>query len=576
MANFTLEDVKNLRERLGTGMVDTKNALVEADGDLEKAVEILRLKGAKGNAKRADRSTAEGLVAAVDNGDGTATLIELACETDFVAKGDKFVGLADRVLAAVAAARAETVEAALAAPAEGKTVADVISEEAAILGEKVELRRIRLVKGEHFSIYLHKTSKDLPPQVGVVLGYAGADAETARSVAQHISFANPEYLTREDVPADAVEKERAIVEQISREEGKPEAALPKIIEGRLGAYFKQVALLEQDYAKDNKLSVGKVLADAGLTVSDFARFTVGASQHWRSPDRTRYPDSFAVSGLASGCRAPTGARNARDPALRRDRRTSSFTPKGKDRSGMTERKRRVMLKLSGEAFGGGALGVNPDVVSSLAREIADAARTVEVAIVVGGGNFFRGAELSQRGMDRGRADYMGMLGTVMNSLALQDFLEQAGAETRVQSAISMTQVAEPYIPRRAERHLEKGRVVIFGAGAGLPYFSTDTVAAQRALEIGADVVLVAKNGVDGVYSDDPRTNPDAHKIDRISYQEALQRGLKVVDSTAFSLCMDNGMPMQVFGMEPAGNVTQAILGTDLGTIVSNGEPATSR
>ena len=276
MANFTLEDVKTLRERLGTGMVDTKNALVEADGDMEKAVEILRLKGAKGNAKRADRSTAEGLVAAVDNGDGTATMIELACETDFVAKGDKFVGLADRVLAAAAAARAETVEAALAAPAEGKTVADVISEEAAILGEKVELRRIRLVKGEQFSIYLHKTSKDLPPQVGVVLGYAGDDAETARSVAQHISFANPEYLTREDVPADAVEKERAIVEQITRDEGKPEAALPKIIEGRLGAYFKQVALLEQPYAKDDKVSVGKVLSDAGLTVSDFARFKVGA------------------------------------------------------------------------------------------------------------------------------------------------------------------------------------------------------------------------------------------------------------------------------------------------------------
>lgn len=276
MANFTLEDVKTLRERLGTGMVDTKNALVEADGDLEKAVELLRLKGAKGNAKRADRSTAEGLVTAVDNGDGTATLIELACETDFVAKGDKFVALAERVLAGVAAARAATIEAALAAPADGKTVADVISEEAAILGEKVELRRVRLVKGEHFAIYLHKTSKDLPPQVGVVLGYTGDDTDTARSIAQHISFADPEFLTRDDVPAESVEKERAIVEQISREEGKPEAALPKIIEGRLGAYFKQVALLEQDYAKDNKLSVRKVVEDAGLTVSDFARFKVGA------------------------------------------------------------------------------------------------------------------------------------------------------------------------------------------------------------------------------------------------------------------------------------------------------------
>ncbi len=236
---------------------------------------------------------------------------------------------------------------------------------------------------------------------------------------------------------------------------------------------------------------------------------------------------------------------------------------------MTERKRRVLLKLSGESFGGGSLGVNPDVVSSIAKEIAEAAKEVEIAIVVGGGNFFRGAELSQRGMDRGRADYMGMLGTVMNALALQDFLEQAGAATRVQSAISMTQVAEPYIPRRAERHLEKGRVVIFGAGAGLPYFSTDTVSAQRALEIDASVVLVAKNGVDGVYTGDPRTDKTATKIDDITYQEALVQGLKVVDSTAFSLCMDNGMPMVVFGMEGAGNITRALLGERIGTLVTN-------
>ncbi|MGV9768253.1 UMP kinase [Microbacterium sp. NPDC003461] len=231
-------------------------------------------------------------------------------------------------------------------------------------------------------------------------------------------------------------------------------------------------------------------------------------------------------------------------------------------------RRRVLLKLSGEAFGGGQLGVNPDVVSQIAREIAAATESVEIAIVVGGGNFFRGAELSQRGMDRGRADYMGMLGTVMNALALQDFLEQAGAATRVQSAIEMTQVAEPYIPRRAERHLEKGRVVIFGAGAGLPYFSTDTVAAQRALEIRASEVLVAKNGVDGVYTADPRTDPTATRLDRVTYGDALQRGLKVVDSTAFSLCMDNGMDMRVFGMEPAGNVTKALLGEEIGTIVT--------
>jgi len=237
---------------------------------------------------------------------------------------------------------------------------------------------------------------------------------------------------------------------------------------------------------------------------------------------------------------------------------------------MAAPRRRVLLKLSGEAFGGGQLGVNPDVVSSIAKEIAVAsAEGVEIAVVVGGGNFFRGAELSQRGMDRARADYMGMLGTVMNALALQDFLEQAGAQPRVQSAISMQQVAEPYLPLRAVRHLEKGRVVIFGAGAGLPYFSTDTVSAQRALEIGAHVVLVAKNGVDGVYDADPRKDASASKLDHVTYQDALVRGLKVVDSTAFSLCMDNGMPMMVFGMEPAGNLTRALRGERIGTLVSN-------
>jgi uridylate kinase len=233
-----------------------------------------------------------------------------------------------------------------------------------------------------------------------------------------------------------------------------------------------------------------------------------------------------------------------------------------------QKRRRVLLKLSGEAFGGGTIGVNPDVVAELANEIAEGSKSAEVAIVVGGGNFFRGAELSQRGMERTRADYMGMLGTVMNALALQDFLEQAGVSVRVQSAITMAQVTEPYIPLRAIRHLEKGRVVIFGAGAGLPYFSTDTVAAQRALEIKADEVLVAKNGVDGVYSSDPKKNSDAKKLEKLTYQEALVQGLKVVDATAFSLCMDNKMPMRVFGMQGKGNVTDAIKGKKIGTTVT--------
>ena len=229
--------------------------------------------------------------------------------------------------------------------------------------------------------------------------------------------------------------------------------------------------------------------------------------------------------------------------------------------------RRVVLKLSGEAFGGGRLGVDPDTVSLIAAQIAACVGKAQIAIVVGGGNFFRGASLQEGGMDRARADYMGMLGTVMNALALQDFLEQAGVDTRVQSAIEMTQVAERYIPLRAIRHLEKNRVVIFGAGAGLPYFSTDTVAAQRALEIRADQVLFAKHGVDGVYTADPRLDPHAVRIDQISFNEALVRGLKVVDSTAFSLCMDNNMSMRVFGMDDPRDIPRAILGDGIGTVV---------
>ncbi|GAA5208385.1 translation elongation factor Ts [Microbacterium kyungheense] len=275
MANFTIADIKALREQLGTGMVDTKKALEEADGDLEKAVEILRLKGAKGNAKRADRSTSEGLVAAKEQ-DGKVTLIELNTETDFVAKNERFIALADKVLDAAAAAGAESAEAALAAPAGSQTVAELISDEAAIIGEKVELRRVVTLSGDKFEIYLHRTSKDLPPQVGVVLAYTGDDAETARSLAQHISFANPSYLSRDEVPEAEVEKEREIVTEISRNEGKPEAALPKIVEGRVNAFFKQVALLDQDYAKDNKQSVAQVAKDAGLTLTGFARFKVGA------------------------------------------------------------------------------------------------------------------------------------------------------------------------------------------------------------------------------------------------------------------------------------------------------------
>ena len=226
-----------------------------------------------------------------------------------------------------------------------------------------------------------------------------------------------------------------------------------------------------------------------------------------------------------------------------------------------------MLKLGGEMFGGGKVGIDPDVVENVARQIAEVSRQgIEIAVVIGGGNFFRGAELSQRGMDRARSDYMGMLGTVMNCLALQDFLEQQGVDCRVQTAINMAQVSEPYLPLRAKRHLEKGRVVIFGAGMGMPYFSTDTTAAQRALEIDCEVLLMAK-GVDGVFTDDPRVNADAEMFSEISHREVIEKGLKVADATAFSLCMDNDMPILVFNLLTDGNIARAVAGEHIGTLV---------
>lgn len=276
MASVSMAAVKELRDRLGAGMVDSKNALIEADGDIEKAIEILRLKGLKGVAKREGREASEGLVA-VAQSEGRATMIELVCETDFVAKNEKFLALSDKVLDAVAAAGAADVEAALAAPLDGKTVGEVITDESAIIGERIEIRKVSRIEAPATAVYLHRTSKDLPPQIGVVVGYEGDDEKVALSIAQHISFAEPQYVTREQVPQADVDKERDIVTEISKNEGKPEAALPKIIEGRLDAFFKQIVLNEQVHALDDqKRQVAAVASAAGITVSDFARAKVGA------------------------------------------------------------------------------------------------------------------------------------------------------------------------------------------------------------------------------------------------------------------------------------------------------------
>ena len=275
MANYTAQDVKALRERSGAGMMDCKSALDEADGNLDKAMEVLRLKGLKGVTKREGRTTSNGLIVARVNG-GTGYLVELACETDFVAKAAKFIELADKVADAIAAAGATTLEAALAADLGGKSVQDAINDEAAIMGEKVELRKVGSLKDAAVDAYMHRTSKDLPPQVGVLVAYSGSDADTAHDVAVHIAAFSPSVLKREDVDADVVATERRIAEETARNEGKPEAALSKIVEGRVTGFFKENVLLEQDFAKDTKQTVSKVLENAGVTVSGFLRFRVGA------------------------------------------------------------------------------------------------------------------------------------------------------------------------------------------------------------------------------------------------------------------------------------------------------------
>lgn len=268
---INIEDLKILRSQLGTGVADTKAALLEADGDLERATEILRLKGAKANAKKADRPIEEGLVASASVPDGAA-LITLACETDFVAKNERFIALADSVVERIAAAGAtqslEQIDLAFV------TVGKLIDAEAAVLGERIELVRSSFVQGETVEVYLHRSSRDLPPQFGVLVSYTGGNAEAARAVAQHIAAYSPSVISRDDVPQDELDREIGILTAIAKQEGKPEAIIEKIIAGKLESYLKARALLEQPFARDTSITVGKFLQDAGMEVLDFDRAAV--------------------------------------------------------------------------------------------------------------------------------------------------------------------------------------------------------------------------------------------------------------------------------------------------------------
>ncbi len=275
MANYTTADIKALREQTGAGMLDVKKALDEADGDQAKAAEILRVKGLKGVTKREGRSASNGLVTA-QAGDGVGTLVEVNCETDFVAKGDKFINLADPVLTQAVAAQAADADQLLASKLEdGRTVQELLDEANALIGEKIEVRRVARVEGGKVVSYLHKTSPDLPAQIGVLVALDGGDDQVGRDVAMHVAAFAPSVLTRDEVPAETVENERRLAEATAKEEGKPEAALPEIVEGRVNGFFKENVLLEQAFAKDPKKTVAKVLDEAGATATGFARFRVG-------------------------------------------------------------------------------------------------------------------------------------------------------------------------------------------------------------------------------------------------------------------------------------------------------------
>ena len=434
---ITASQVKELRDKTGAGMMDCKAALTETGGDIDAAVELLRVRLGDKALKMGGREATEGTVQAYIHTNGkTGVLVEVDCNTDFVARNEDFIAF-------------------------------------------------------------------------------------ARDVALHVA-ASPsvQYVSEDEIPEEAKQAELRVFEQQAAD--KPENVRAKIAEGKLRKWMEEVVLLQP-----------------------------GARQRRQA---RRQDDRADPRGALGHDR-----RERRDPALLEVRGRGVSQPAFK----------RILLKLSGEALMGDLpYGTDLERVQAIAREIREVHdRGVEVAIVVGAGNIYRGLAGAAAGMERATADYMGMLATVLNALTLQDALEHEGVHTRVQSAITVAEVAEPYIRRRAIRHLEKNRIVIFAAGTGNPFFTTDTAAALRAHEIDAEIILMAKNGVEGVYSADPKQDDGAEFLPEITHREALERGLKVMDSTALSLCMDNHMPIVVFNMNTEGNIDRIISGERVGTLV---------
>jgi len=472
MADFTAKDVKALRDATGAGMMDAKKALTEADGDAEAATQILREKGLSKAAKRSDREASDGAVAMASDG-GKVAVVLLRSETDFSAKSDDFVAVAQKL-----------ADAALAGDDPATACATDIEDLMLSKKENIDVGAVHIVEaseGNALDTYLHV--QDGRGTIGIVVEGNGVDADKLHSIALHCAFANPRFLDKSEVSEDDVAKERTALLEITKSEGPT---------------------------------------------------------HILSDTTKNRPSGEMDDPTSSGTEAPRWG--------------------------------RIMLKVSGEAFAGDiGYGIDGDIVGSIAQTIASARDRfdVSIAVVVGGGNIWRGLSGAGAGMDRAQADYMGMLATVINGLALQEMLERLGVPTRVQTAIEMSEIAEPYIRRRAIRHLEKGRVVIFAGGTGNPFFTTDTAAALRAAEIDAEVLLKGTHsGIDGIYTADPKVDPTATKLDSVSYLDVLSKDLRAMDATATTLCMDNELPIVLFDLMGEDHVPRILAGEAIGTIVS--------
>ena len=537
MSEFTAKDVQKLRQASGAGMMDAKRALDESAGDFDAALQSLREKGIAKADSRSDWESAEGAIA-VAQSETAVAIVELKSETDFSAKASDFLSLTQE-LADLVLAEGENAVATKEAEIDDLRISKK---------ENIQLGTVKQIVIDADSlvdVYLH-TDQEGRGINGVIVQGKEVSPEILHEVALHIAFAKPSALSREEVPTEDIEKDRESALGVTKAEGKPEAAWEKIVEGRVSKWLSERVLLEQGMFGEKETVAQKI---GSGTITNFVQAYIGEWQKlW--PQKIKFQEKHATQ---SGKRHDTDVSDS----------STQLQP---------GRWSRLVLKVSGEAFAGDmGYGIDGLVVQEIARQIVKVRSEfdVQLAIVVGGGNIWRGMAGSGAGMDRAQADYMGMLATVINALALQDTLEQLGQPTRVQTAIHMSQVAEPYIRRSALRHLEKGRVVIFAGGTGNPFFTTDTTAALRAVEIEAGAILKGTHsGIQGVYDDDPRVNPDAQLLEEITYIDVLNKGLKVMDSTAISLCMDNDLPIVVFDLMGDGNVGQILAGEQVGTAVS--------